>query len=53
MSANILQKKGKIREALEIAHAIDDSRESVQVKHYIGLLYLNDSNVPQAFKYFQ
>ena len=45
MSANILQKQGKIKEALDVAHAIDSERHSHQIKHYIGLLYLHDSNV--------
>ena len=53
MTANILQKQSKIKEALEISHAIDGHRESEFIKHYIGTLYLTEGNVVEAFKYFK
>lgn len=33
--------------------AIGDACGSSSTYHYIGLLYLNDSNVREAFRYFQ
>ena len=53
MTSKILSKKGKLKEALDIALAIGQTKESASIFHYIGLLYLNDSNVGEAFKFFQ
>ena len=52
MSSKILQKKGKLKEALEIALAIGNTVKTAATFHYIGLLYLNDSNVSEAYRYF-
>ena len=53
MTSKILQKKGRVKEALDIALAIGNTKLSPSIYHYIGLLYLDDSNVSEAFKYFQ
>jgi hypothetical protein len=45
MTSKILQKKGKLKEALDIALAIANNVSTAAVFHYIGLLYLSDSNV--------
>ena len=52
MSSKILQKKGKLKEALDIGLAISNSVKTASTHHYVGLLYLNDSNVSEAFRYF-
>ena len=33
--------------------AIDCHKESEFIKHYIGILFLSDSNIVEAFKYFK
>ena len=53
MTAGILQKKGRIKEAIEVLLAIDEHKSSEQIKHYIGILYLEDSNINEAFNYFK
>lgn len=45
MTSKILQKKGKLKESLDIALAIGSNCGTGPTFHYIGLLYLNDSNV--------
>lgn len=45
MTSKILQKKGKIKEALEIALALSQLKSSPTIYHYIGILHLQDSNV--------
>jgi hypothetical protein len=49
MTAGILQKQGHIKEAIEILLAIDKEMQTEHVKHYIGILYLEDSNLNKAF----
>lgn len=36
-----------------MATAIDKYKETEFIKHYIGLLYLQDSNVTQAYHFFK
>lgn len=38
---------------MDIAIAISNTLGTASTYHFIGLLYLNDSNVVEAFKYFQ
>ena len=33
--------------------AIDKVREAQSIKHYLGLLFLQDSNVNEAYQYFK
>ena len=53
MTSKILSKKNRLRQALDIALAIGQTKQSSSIFYYIGLLYLNDSNVEEAFKFFQ
>lgn len=53
MTANILEKQGKIKEAIEIVTAIDNVKQAEYIKHYLGLLYLSNSNFTEAFNYFK
>jgi tetratricopeptide (TPR) repeat protein len=53
ITANILQKQGKIREAIEIVTAVDKFKEAEYIKHYLGILYLQDSNLTEAFNHFK
>jgi predicted nucleotidyltransferase len=45
MTSKVLEKQGKTREALEIALAISKSKNSPTLNHYIGLLYLHESDI--------
>lgn len=45
ITANILQKQGKIKEAIDIMTAIDKFKSAEYIKHYLGILYLQDSNL--------
>jgi tetratricopeptide (TPR) repeat protein len=53
MTANILEKQGKIKEAIEIVTAIDKFKEAEYIKYYLGILYLEDSNLTEAFNFFK
>ena len=53
MTANILEKQGKVREAIEIVTALDSVRQAEYIKHYLGLLHLSNSNFTEAFNYFK
>lgn len=45
MIAKILENQGKIKEAIDIVHAIDSFQPTEYIKHYLGVLYLIDSNL--------
>lgn len=53
MTSKILQRKGKLKEALDIALLIVNIIKSPSAYHYLGLLYLSDSKVSEAFHNFQ
>jgi Tfp pilus assembly protein PilF len=48
-----LQKQGKIKEAIDIMAAIDKFKSAEYIKHYLGILYLQDSNLTEAFNHFK
>lgn len=53
MTANILEKQGKVREAIEIVTALDSVKQAEYIKHYLGLLHLSNSNFTEAFNHFK
>lgn len=53
LSSNIYQKQGQIGIALNIISAVDKELINESIKHYMGLLYLQDSNIEQAYDCFR
>lgn len=53
ITAGILQRQGKLEEAIQIVGAMDEVRKAEYIKHYLGILYLESSNLKEAFKCFK
>lgn len=53
ITAGILQRQGLTEEAIQIVKAMDESREAEYIKHYLGVLYMEASNLKEAFICFK
>jgi tetratricopeptide (TPR) repeat protein len=48
-----LQRQGLVEEAIQIVTAMDEAKQAQYIKHYLGVLYLEASNLKQAFFCFK
>lgn len=53
ITAGILEKQGLVEEAIQIVTAIDQVKKTEAIKHYLGILYLESSNLKEAFNCFK
>ena len=53
LSSNIFQKQGNLEIALDIISAVNKEMINESIKHYMGLLYLMNSDVEAAYNCFR